>query len=105
MAQHACTAAGRLQAPRRTTGKGSAMTHRLLDAWAARQRRRQSSRDPHPTLWVVLAIVSALLGFAASVWRNADTELALGFADSVPAFVGSLLGAEPVNGKAPHPHR
>jgi len=84
------------------------MTHRWLDAWAARQRRRQSSHEPHPTLWVVLAIVSALLGVATSVWRNADTELALGFASSVPAFVGSLLGTEPGNGKAhpaPHPHR
>jgi heme A synthase len=84
------------------------MTHRLFDAWAARQRRRQSSHGPHPTLWVVLAIVSALLGAATSVWRNADTELALGFADSVPAFVGTLLGAEPANGKThatPHPHR
>jgi len=84
------------------------MTHRWLDAWTARQRRRQSSHEPHPTLWVVLAIVSALLGVATSVWRNADTELALGFADSVPAFVGSLLGTEPANGKThptAHPHR
>ena len=85
------------------------MTHRLLDAWLARQRRRQSSRGPQPTLWIVLAIVSALLGVATSVWRNADRELALGFASSVPAFVGTLLGTEPTNGKAqatpPHPHR
>jgi len=84
------------------------MTHRLFDAWAARHRRRQSSRDPHPTLWIALAIVSALLGVATSVWRDADTELALGFANGVPAFVGTLLGVEAAQGQAhtaPHPHR
>jgi len=80
------------------------MTHRWFDAWAARHRRRQSSQVPHPTLWVALAIVSALLGVATSAWRDADTELARGFADSVPAFVGTLLNAEPADATA-HPHR
>jgi hypothetical protein len=82
------------------------MKHRLFDAWAARHRRRQGSPGPHPTLWVALAIVSALLGVGTSAWRNADTELALGFAKSVPVFVDTLLGgASAGNAQAPHPHR
>ena len=53
------------------------MKDRLFDLWGARQRRRQcSSRDPsHPTLWVVLALVAALLGAAsAAFWRSADDD-------------------------------
>jgi hypothetical protein len=68
------------------------MTHRLFDAWTTRRHRQASpASHEHPTLWVALALVSALLGSAAALMRNADDEPKLALARSAPELVGSLL--------------
>ena len=72
------------------------MKDRLFDLWGARQRRRQcSSRDPsHPTLWVVLALVAALLGAAsAAFWRSADDDPKLALAAQARSWLDANPGA------------
>jgi len=75
----------------------TSLSHSLLAWW----KRPRAPHQPHPVLWMLTALILALLGTAAAFVRNLDDEPKIAIGTRVLGYVGSLLMPEaPASGSA-----
>jgi len=75
----------------------TSLSHSLLARWKRPRARHQAQA----ALWMLTALILALLGTAAALVRNLDDEPKIAFGTRVLGYIGSLLKPEaPASGTA-----